>query len=633
MANWSMDRSAYAEEEADLFYEEMLHGESPGESSAFEDVTDTPEVIPSHQASAGDRRARRWIRMPAHVESFVPNRAGTGLVLERERCNTMAQLTSAKADAATEIATLPLWRSAAAVSGSPVRLETALDLLVYHPAPTAGGTTFPRGRFPLVVICMGNHNAYVPTGSTHPEIESFKGYSGFATTTPSGATGEYLQEALAKIGIVSVSVSTNGANLLNLFIETRANYVVKAIEEMQRLNRVRGRYRNKIDFSRVALIGHSRGGDAVMRALALMPSGVTVKTVAMLAPTDITGVTTGAAPSGGSRVDFIRRPMRTRASNRLFHYLVWGSRDGDVSGQRDVRTDELGGPFRHYDRSSAPRALHFWHGGTHNRFNRFWTHAQEGSLVGSGGLLTRPEQERRTVEVMRSLMLFTLHAEKPEARLLDGRRRTAVATSKKVAGIWKFGRRLRTIDRFDDVRPTRNTMGGRNRFPATGIYDEVTIANENPPGGGTTNFQIPHVDRALRFSPAPPGLVSHATPRWRTEIPARFRRFDRYDLLTLRVTKKYNPAALVRPTVRVHLSDGTNRHAVTARGRLSTLPEIRTVAGLNLTKFHYETWEVPLSTYRSNGVRLDRVRFVELEMTTRTGEPVYVDTLSLVKRP
>jgi hypothetical protein len=115
------------------------------------------------------------------------------------------------------------------------------------------------------------------------------------------------------------------------------------------------------------------------------------------------------------------------------------------------------------------------------------------------------------------------------------------------------------------------------------------------------------------------------------------------------VTKKYDPASLRSsggspptaklPDVFVRLI-GANplaSHEEPAAGRLSTLPFVRDIplaacGGPNdLTKYHYETWEVDLAKYPKKN--LADVAFVELRITTDVGQPVYVDTLSLVKRP
>ena len=142
-----------------------------------------------------------------------------------------------------------------------------LEVLVFHPATAAGGTTVPAGRHPLAIICHGNHNVLRANGT---EIFSYQGYSGFSGP-PAVGTGPYLQEALALNGIISVSVNMNPANLLDSFIETRARLAIAALRKMQQLDgKVGSRYHRKIDFQRVALIGHSRGGDAVARAMSLI---------------------------------------------------------------------------------------------------------------------------------------------------------------------------------------------------------------------------------------------------------------------------------------------------------------------------------------------------------------------------
>ena len=365
----------------------------PAAPGAREDeyVESYAEVVPTFAVGAADpcpleggavdKCQRHFIELPAHVEDWIPNAAGTGLVLAQFACRTQAELDAIVPSAAADIAgtPTPLWRSNAAG-----RLEAALDLLIFHPATAAGGTTLPAGRHPLAIVCMGNHNA-VEGGA---EVLSHHGYSGFSASPPAVATGPYLQEALAEKGIISVSVSTNPANLLNLRLETRARLVVAALRRMQQLDRdATKRYHRKIDFQRVALIGHSRGGDAVARAASLAPASTRVRAIVQLAPTDQTGLLQGAAPTGlappagAPAPTFVTRPMTVPASTGLRQLIIWGSRDGDVSGLQDVRTDVSVNPFRHYDRSSVERAFQFWHGATHNRFNRLWTDDQEDRLA------------------------------------------------------------------------------------------------------------------------------------------------------------------------------------------------------------------------------------------------------------
>ena len=646
---------------------------------------------------------RRFVEMPLTYEDFITNRDATGLVLKRTRCDTLAELRAEDrrmpltddgtfeyemrhSDLVLSMAAVPmLWNTTA--TG---RLQAALDLVIVHPADPADATRLPPGKaqFPLAVIVMGNHGVCSitltgpidpPTGAVGAsglplrlvravtfgsEVQSHHGYSAVTRGRPPGVTTgpasvPYLQEMLATHGIVSVSVSTNAANFFDLLLETRADLVLEAVGEMRRLNVDRtSRLFRRLDFDRVAFVGHSRGGDAIVRA-AVKHRSLNVRALVQLAPTDISGLLKGAAPSGvvAGRVDAVTKPMRVTAGLEAFHLIVYGARDGDVSGMQDVRLSEFGDPFRHYDRSSAHRAFMFWHGATHNRFNRFWEDADEEPLVdlAAGGLLDRADQERRTSEIVGGCLRFVLNRETAEAQRLDGRTLTAIAPSLPIAAMWKFGTRLRTIDRFEDVRGDRNTLGGRNVPPPSGLVDEVVLANENPPGAGISAFQFMHVDRVLRASlPARPlsgtsgsaGAVSSG--RWRAQLPADEQDMSAFTLLTFRVTKKYDPAAIpgatasaLRPRVTIRLVDRAGAaHQENAAGRLSALPAIRRVTmgtppatlTRDLTKFHFETWEVELAQYRGAGVNLHRVVAVDVEMTGVGGEPIYVDTLSLVRR-
>ena len=676
--------------EADLFFQDLT-GETPARRRSIppaeargplpvegEDVETDAEAVPTFAVGAPEIldpiATPDYVEMPLHAEAWVPNRQGNGIVIADFVCNTETEV-NATLSSPSLGGSRAFWRSNPAG-----RLEVLLEMLVFYPAPTAGGTALPAGRHPLAIICHGNHNALDAAGA---EIFSYQGYSGFSASPPAVATGDYLQEALAERGIISASVNMNPANHLDVLLENRALLAVAALRKMQRLDRTSGsRYHRKIDFQRVAFVGHSRGGDGVARAMRLVPSNTRVRALVQIAPTDATGILQGTpptaatlnAPTGAPAPRFVTRPGTIPETGSPRQLIIWGSRDGDVSGAEDVRADISVNPFRHYDRSAVDRAFQFWHGATHNRFNRLWTDDEEDAIPGclarvttdpAAAFLSRPDQEARTIEMVRGWLLFALYDEAPEARRFDGRTPTAFDPTRPIAGMWKFGQRLVTIDQFDDVQPSRNTLGGANVTPPTGVFDEITVANENGAGAGLTAYQFPHIDRALRYSPAPaPGLPARigslptavtGTPIWRTTIPAgsAARDFRRFDVLTFRVTKKYDPAWLrpvgsappraVLPEVWVQLigANPSKNHRALASGRLSSLPYVRDIAFLagcggpfDLTKVHYETWEVDLAPYRAAmGTGFSDVAFVELLITTEIGQPVLVDTVSLVKRP
>jgi hypothetical protein len=254
------------------------------------------------------------------------------------------------------------------------------------------------------------------------------------------------------------------------------------------------------------------------------------------------------------------------------------------------------------------------------------------------------------MELVGGCLRFVLKGEASEKGRLNGRTRSTIATARPTAAMWKLGTRLKTIDNFDDPHGAVNTLGGRNTPPTSGLMDELLLANENPAGAGITAFQFMHIDRVLRASftstPVPgtsagPGSPAGAVAsgRWKTAIPGAHQDFGGFDLLTLRVTKKWNPATIAHandPRVKVRLTDAAGHvHEELAAGSVTALPSVRRVTPsgsgttFDLTKFHFETWEVALSSFA--GVNLHQVAAVEVEMVGLAGEPVYVDTISLVK--
>src|SRR6185436_13790806 len=132
---------------------------------------------------------------------------------------------------------------------------------------------------PVVVIQHGNHRFY--DNRTSRVVDSYKGY-------------RYLQDELANRGIVSVSVDVNSANLFDAaLIEMRARLAVSALDTLRALNGDSSSvFFNRRDFSRVGLVGHSRGGDAVVRAAKIISAQNpgTVKFVCSIAPLDSSGM-------------------------------------------------------------------------------------------------------------------------------------------------------------------------------------------------------------------------------------------------------------------------------------------------------------------------------------------------------
>lgn len=205
---------------------------------------------------------------------------------------------------------------------------------VYYPAEDDGqGTAWHErlarlGPVPIVFMAHGNHS---------PSDPSYLGY-------------DYFQIALARMGMAAVSVDCNqlnGSAAGSGNIIDRADLINASIAHFIALAAADPIFGGHIDFSRVGLMGHSRGGEAVVISpgRASLPGGVSIKSVLALAPTDW-GATSGP-PSG---YDFM---------------TLLPAADGDVRDNDGAK---------YYDRCLPVtyKSQLYVHQANHNFFNREW---------------------------------------------------------------------------------------------------------------------------------------------------------------------------------------------------------------------------------------------------------------------
>lgn len=218
-----------------------------------------------------------------------------------------------------------------------------------------------EGPFPLAVFAHGNH-------------------APFENSTPGYL---YLCSLLASHGIIAASIDVNFLNGFNQGEnDGRAIVHLEHIKQFQLWNRQSGHpLKGKVDLSRVMIVGHSRGGEAVGHASifnsmssiqfdpqsppiafdgseGLGPYGFNLRAVVSIAPTDQQYIPL----SGSTKIDH----------NYL---LLHGSRDADVFTFEGYKT---------YDRSHTVdlnnptqpaqgfKSLLWIHGANHNYFNSVW---------------------------------------------------------------------------------------------------------------------------------------------------------------------------------------------------------------------------------------------------------------------
>ena len=220
-------------------------------------------------------------------------------------------------------------------------------------------TSLSGAPLPVIVLLHGRHATCFKGGSAllqwpctangSQSIPSYKGY-------------DYLSEVLASNGYVVVSISANGVNavdnaVFDLGALARAELIQKHLDILNGFNTTGGapfgtKFVGKFDMTRIGTMGHSRGGEGVVRHYVLnnslgAPYGI--KAVFPLAP-----------------VDFNRFVVNNAALNVLLPYC-----DGDVSDLQGVH-------FYDDARYNVPGDLAPKHyvlvmGANHNFYNTVWT--------------------------------------------------------------------------------------------------------------------------------------------------------------------------------------------------------------------------------------------------------------------
>jgi len=275
---------------------------------------------------------------------------------------------------------------------------------------------------PVVLIVHGNHAS---GDSSDP------GYA-------------YLAEHLASRGMLAVSVDENFLNGDAFFdydgteIGVRAYLLLSHLEMLRAWNEDPSHpLHGRLDLDRIALIGHSRGGEAAALATSLeagdreipgmppAPTGFGIRAVAAIAPSD--GM-------------YLGTPVALRGVDYL---VLQGAQDGDLPAYAGLRTyhrAELTGPASLKVAVYAGRA-------NHGRFNTVWDDADAGPLhswmLDRGALLAAPEQERLAKAFIGAFLARSLEGDTSyDAFFRDPRTGRSWLPSDTIATHWESGGRV-----------------------------------------------------------------------------------------------------------------------------------------------------------------------------------------------
>ncbi|MBV9924737.1 MAG: hypothetical protein JOZ96_06805 [Acidobacteria bacterium] len=237
---------------------------------------------------------------------------------------------------------------------TPTGFPSAVELKASVHYPTG----LPGGPYPLIVFLHGRHVTCYrgtttalrwPCRNTETAIPSYQGY-------------DYIAQNLASNGYIVISISSNGINafdnnVTDLGAQARAELIQRHLQQWNTFNTAGAapfgtKFVGKVNLQKVGTMGHSRGGEGVVKHYVYNQSQGSpygVKAVFPLAP-----------------VDFNRPVINNVALAVALPYC-----DGDVNDNQgvhfydDARYNVAG--------DTAPKHTIQVMGGNHNYFNTMWT--------------------------------------------------------------------------------------------------------------------------------------------------------------------------------------------------------------------------------------------------------------------
>lgn len=227
--------------------------------------------------------------------------------------------------------------------------------VVRYPATAAGsGTPVAPGAHPIFVIEHGNYRICTTGTSVHadcPAANRVKNHEGYMR----------LLDILASHGVIAVSIDAfDLTGFVPQWIAERGQLILRHLELWSRMNDPAsfpshpdffgGRFAGKVDFTRVSVSGHSRGGEASVNAYMqnlTSPTPFAIGSVSSIAPVD----------------------GQMHALSAVPYFVILPAADCDV--------DQLSGQ-RIYDRAGSAiadatiKSAAYLYGANHNFFNTVW---------------------------------------------------------------------------------------------------------------------------------------------------------------------------------------------------------------------------------------------------------------------
>lgn len=382
---------------------------------------------------------------------------------------------------------------------------------IYWPSICGNGTTQPPGELPLPTVLFMHGD-----GHQHTDYH-------------------YLMRHLAHNGYIVATIQNSGTNVeRSEQARTFLNYMTN-----------HWGYRDWIDTQNIGLIGHSRGGEAVLtlaRRINQLGLPYDVNAVISLAPTDSNEGGAGTLES-----------LVGSSSESLL--VIYGTHDEDVHAYcLSGGLPECGAPlasvkgsgFSLYDRAGSEfsteplptydsvvdKALLFIRGVNHNGFRSTCAGFPP---VGNLSCATHQELAKG---YMNAFLRWKLREQDIYRYYFSGEYDLPIVAAQGVVvhSSYQKGYGRRVVDNFQSAAWGTNTLGGS-------LLKESTVTVEHYGSSWSYEPTSPHTTRSLVVSWAPPGLVPWLRwiiPDGQTSLGRRYRDVSIYDFLSVRAGQVYD---------------------------------------------------------------------------------------------
>ena len=443
-------------------------------------------------------------------------------------------------------------------SGTPnlVTRNLRLKANVFFPTDTPGLTdpafiSPSQPNYPLIVIIHGNGHNYT--------------------------SYDFLLEHFAKNGFIAASIDVryfNGASDVHgMGGQGRAEAL------FPHLNVINTKFGSSVQ-NNIGIMGHSRGGDAVVKAARINQQqalGHNINAVIALAPTD----QYGTEVLGGTW----SKPF----------FVLYGSRDGDIDG--DIWVSGYTVPqtgFAHFDRADgSKKSMCFVFRATHNGFITTNYEADAGDIP---DLLLPATQQAFSKAYMNAFYRWHLKNESQWEGMFAGEWTpgSVSATGAKFY-IQYQDPTAKIVDEFEGaINWQASTIGGTVDHggtlpvdPSEGKMSAAIISGLDP--------KSPHDTQGLKVR------WNHAGDKLVFSIPPNHKNVSGYSVLSFRVTQKTDSTdnlANQPQNFRLALKDGSNNERAVRVSAFSEIPFPDHRSNHALSKSAMNTVRIPLKSYR-----------------------------------